>query len=226
MTYSLIFAWLIIIATITFLTLSATGFQFRMWIPFRFPVCTFLVNTLSSIVAALLLASFFFLIRERIDPLPDVGGLWYCESLTRKTTERAYYNRKFRYEVIILQKLDIIQGTFEKILDHSYNETVHLIGKDRVRGEIEGYLHDKFLLFGRDRLFLHVIEGNNGEKSTHFYGMCIESGRAMVGEFESMVAGQSGKIECQRENFGYWEKTLTSKNTCPDIFLNRGRVRQ
>ena len=210
-------AWLLVIGAIIFFIIAATGLKWHVEISPNALTSTFIVNALSSIVAGVVLASLFFILRERIDPLSYIAGEWHCERATETTTQAAYNYRKIRYKVVLLQREDTIQGTIETVLDHSYDRTVFLSGRDRIRGEIEGYLDDNFWLFGKDRLFLHGTENNNGQKATHFYEMCIEPRGVMAGRFRSTMAEQSGKMECRRVTFGSWKEPFNSKHRCFDM---------
>lgn len=176
----------------------------------------FIFDTLGSITAGLLIALILFLVGEKIYPLPSIGAHWNCERVTKRTNNTIYENMILRYEVILLQKGNLIEGTVEKIYKHSHTERKHLIGEERTRGRASGYVEPNY--FSKSQLFLHIVEDEFGRESTHFYDMAIESNERMVGKFTSTLANQFGDMACKKNDFGSSPKTLASKSTSSAFF--------
>ena len=157
------------------------------------------VNLFATVFGGLILVSLFFVAREKIFPFPNISGQWYIEMLTVKTAYRPYNKMKLRYVAMLWKGGNHIQGTVEKIYEDSTTGTRQFTGKDRTRGELQGYVQKNYL--AKDRAYLHVVEEGHGRESTHFYEIIVQSDKKMVGTFTSMVADQCGEVIWQREEF-------------------------
>ncbi|WP_043795551.1 hypothetical protein [Allochromatium vinosum] len=160
---------------------------------------TFLSDILATIVGGLVLAFLFFWFREKLSPLPKITGRWYFEMRTVNTVYNPYRNMVLRYVAMLWREGNRIEGTVEKIYENSSTGERDYVGKNRTRGEIEGYIEKNY--FGKDKLFLHVIEEGHGRESTNFYELVADSNNVMSGTFSSMVADQDGQVKWQRSRF-------------------------
>lgn len=160
---------------------------------------SFWVNILSTLISGVVLAVLFFWFREKIVPLPKITGRWYLEMHTVSTTYNPFQNMILRYVVMLWREGNRVEGTVEKFYENSSNGEREFVGTDRTRGKVEGYIEKNY--FGKDKLFLHVIENGHGRESTHFYELVADSMTEMNGNFSSMVANQSGTVKWQRAEF-------------------------
>lgn len=160
---------------------------------------TFWSDVAATILGGSILTLLFFWFKEKIFPLPEVTGRWYFEMHTVNVTYKPYENMILRYVAMLWREGNIIKGTVEKIHENSSTGEREFIGKNRTRGEVEGYIEKNY--FTKDRLFLHVIEDGHGRESTHFYELIIQSDEVMSGTFNSMVADQDGTVSWQRNKF-------------------------
>lgn len=155
----------------------------------------FWANLLGGIVLAFLV----FFVRHRILALPKITGQWYFELHTLNTVHEQYNNMILRYVAMLWQEGNRVEGTVEKIYEISSTGERAYIGTNRTRGKIKGYIDKKY--FGKDLLYLHMVEEGHGRESTSFYELSVDSDSIMTGTFDSMVAHQNGNIRWQREEF-------------------------
>lgn len=160
---------------------------------------TFLSDLLATMIGGVLLAVLFFWSREKVFPLPNLTGRWYFEMRTRQSDYHPYDNMILRYVAILWREGARIEGTVEKYYEISSTGEREYVGQNRTRGRIEGYIEKNY--FGKDRVYLHMIEEGHGRQSTNFYEMVVESPLNMAGEFTSMVANQKGDARWQRNAF-------------------------
>lgn len=160
---------------------------------------TFWSDLIGTISGGIVLAALFFLFRERVFPLPNVSGRWYFEMRTLNTSYRPYENMVLRYMAMIWREGTRIEGTVEKIFENSSTGERDFVGTNRTRGKVDGYIEKNY--FGKDRVFLHVVEDGHGRESTHFYELIADANEAMTGSFSSMVANQAGSVKWQRKEF-------------------------
>lgn len=160
---------------------------------------TFFADILATLIGGIVLAVLFFLVREKIVPLPKITGRWYFEVHTVKTSYKPYERMILRYVAILWREGSRIEGSVEKIYEKSTIGEREFVGKNRTRGKVEGYVEKNY--FGKDKLFLHIVENGHGRESSHFYELITMSQSEMSGTFSSMVANQSGTTKWQRSRF-------------------------
>lgn len=160
---------------------------------------TFFADILATLIGGIVLAVLFFLVREKIVPLPKITGRWYFEVHTVKTSYKPYERMILRYVAILWREGSRIEGSVEKIYEKSTIGEREFVGKNRTRGRVEGYVEKNY--FGEDKLFLHIVENGHGRESSHFYELITMSQSEMSGTFSSMVANQSGTTKWQRSRF-------------------------
>lgn len=156
-------------------------------------------DILATLIGGVILAFLFFWFREKVFPLPRITGRWYFEMHTVSTSYKPYENMVLRYVAILWREGSRVEGTVEKLYENSSTGEREYIGPHRTRGKVDGYVEKKY--FGKDRLYLHVIEDGHGRESTHFYEVVADSDTVMDGTFSSMVANQSGRVRWQRSQF-------------------------
>ncbi len=159
----------------------------------------FIANFLGTLLGGIVLALLFFWAREKLFPLPNITGQWYFEMRTTTTSYRPYENMILRYVAMLWREDSRIEGTVEKVYEDSSTGQRSYIGKNRTRGRVQGYVQKNY--FGRDRVFLHIVEEGHGRESTNFCDLYVQPDGEMAGEFSSMVADQSGDVTWRRESF-------------------------
>ena len=92
-----------------------------------------------------------------------------------------------------------IKGTSEKVSENSSKGEIEYIGKDRTRGQVEGFIEKRY--FSKDKVSLHIIEDGHSRESSHFQKLVIETNDRMIGEFASTAADSEGEVTWQREEF-------------------------
>lgn len=157
---------------------------------------TIAVNLVSAVLGGLVLALLFFLMKEKVFPLPKIVGRWYFEIHTENTEYSRYQDMILRYVAMLWCEGHVVHGTVEKIHEDSSTGERDYVGSDRTRGEIRGYIEKNYL--GRDRIFLHIVEDGT-RKSTLFHELTLRSRRSMDGRFASTIADQYGSVSWQRD---------------------------
>ena len=160
-------------------------------------VKTVALNLISAVIGGLVLALLFFLMKEKICPLPEIVGRWYFDLHTENTAYRAYQGMRLRYVAMLWREGHVVHGTVEKIHEKSSTLEKDYVGPDRTRGEVRGYIEKNYL--GRDRLFLHIVETGTTRKSSFFHELTLTSRRCMNGRFASTIADQDGSVSWQRD---------------------------
>ena len=160
---------------------------------------TFWSDTLATILGGIILTILFFLLKEKIFSFPKITGRWYFKMHIKNTAYKPYENMVLEYVAMLWREGNIIKGTVEKIYEKSSKGEQEFVGKNRTRGNIEGYIEKNYIT--KDRLFLHIIEDGYERKSTHFYELAFQSNKNMLGKFYSTVADQDGTALWQRNKF-------------------------
>ncbi len=160
---------------------------------------TFWSDILATIVGGVALAILFFIAKEKLFPLPKLTGRWYLQQTTQNTAYNPYTGMVLRYVVMLWCEGNKIEGTAEKIYEKSSTGERSFVEKSRTRAIVSGYVEKKY--FGKDKIYLHVIEEGHGRESTHFYKLTVDSNDTMIGTFDSMVADQDGAVICQNTPF-------------------------
>ncbi len=160
---------------------------------------TFVSDVVATLLGGVVLALLFFWAREKLFPLPQITGRWYFELRTINTSYAPYTNMILRYIAMLWREGSHVEGTVEKIYENSSTGERSYVGVNRTRGIIKGYIEKNY--FGKDRLFLHVIEEGHGRESTNFYELSADFDQTMTGLFSSTVADQKGDTRWQRNKF-------------------------
>ncbi len=160
---------------------------------------SFFSDLLSTLVGGMLLALFFFFVKEKLCPLPAITGQWYYEMQTDISSYNPYTGMVLRYVAMMWREGHTIRGTVEKIYENSSTGERIYVGKNRTRGIVEGYIEKKYL--GNDVVYLHVVEEGHVRESTVFFSLICTPDHTMIGRFEAMVSNQSGTARWQRELF-------------------------
>jgi hypothetical protein len=153
----------------------------------------------ATLIGGIALAFLFFFAKEKWFALPHITGRWYFEQETKSTAYKPYLGMTLRYVAMLWRQGNNVEGTAEKIYENSSTGERSFISADRTRASICGHIEKNY--FGKDKLYLHVVEDGHGRESTHFYELTCNVGGIMTGTFTSMVAEQEGIIKWQRALF-------------------------
>jgi len=109
----------------------------------------------ATVIGGLILAVFFFVLREYIFKIQDINGLWIFETCTNETTYNPYKNLKLTYLVLLWQEGNLIRGTGEKVQENVNGEIRTYTGKYRSAIDLSGYLTKNYLR--KDTVVIHYI---------------------------------------------------------------------
>lgn len=160
---------------------------------------SFWADFLATVTGGVVLAVLFFLVKERLFPLPKLTGRWYLEQTTQTTAYRPYAGMILRYVVMLWHEGGRIEGTAEKIYENSSTGKRTFSGENRTRATVTGYVEKKY--FEKDKIYLHMIEDGHGRESTTFYEITADGADTFHGKFSSMVADQNGTVKWQCKPF-------------------------
>ena len=168
-------------------------------------VCSFLQSIAETFVGGTLLATVFFLVREKCFPLPEIEGRWFIETETIESKFNPYKGMILIHEAMLWREGNAIKGTAEKIHENSERKQGDYIGANRTRSLVGGFVEKRY--FGPNRVCLHLTEaGKERESSTIFNLTCKTNWRArktgfsMSGTFIATAGSSSGKAHVRREN--------------------------
>ncbi|MDE0393504.1 MAG: hypothetical protein OYK82_01875 [Gammaproteobacteria bacterium] len=156
------------------------------------------LEIISTVVGGLVLAFLFFVMKEKICPLPNIVGRWYFEMHTENTSFQPFQDMRLTYVAMISREGNMVDGSIEKIHEKSSTGEKDYVGSERTRGEVRGYIEKNYL--GKDRVFLHIREFGKNRESTCFHTLTVSSKDCMVGTFMSTVAEQDGTVSWQRDS--------------------------
>ncbi len=156
-------------------------------------------DVIAALISGILLTFLFFFIKEKLFPIPNITGKWTLEIKIKKTNYKPYKDMILKYSIIIYNIEKNIKGSAEKIYEKSTKEEKEYIGKKRTRAKIEGYIEKKY--FGKDKIYLHIIEKGEERESTTFYELIYNSHIKLSGTFTSTIADQSGTAICKKETY-------------------------
>jgi hypothetical protein len=147
-------------------------------------------DILATLLGGMLLTLLFFLVREKLSPLPRLSGVWDVTTTTKTATLPQYAHMVITYRVILLQSGRDMTGTAEKVgenvggVGHTYK------GELRVRSVLSGGI-EKFY-FSRSRVQIHMVESGRKRESTTFFQLSIDKKNQMSGVWDSTAADSSG----------------------------------
>lgn len=172
-------------------------------------------SILEAVIAAIIIALLFFLIREKYFGYPDLSGKWYLESVTEESSYNPYINMILHHQVFLRVAGNIVEGMAEKTYeDSSYGKrtthsshVIEYIGKHRAVAEITGCIIKNY--FSPDVLILHAVEVGERRKSTIYSRFKIRKKYCIFGEyiienkgiFYSMVSNQKGYVRLSKQPF-------------------------
>jgi hypothetical protein len=160
---------------------------------------SFLSDTVATVLGGAILTFLFFLVKEKLYPLPKVAGRWYFETRTRETAYTPFAGMVLTYVAMIWQEGAVIHGTVEKIHEKSSTGDRGYVGKNRTRSTVEGYIEKLYL--SKDRIRIHMVEEGYERESTVMFDLVSDKASEMSGFFQSMAADQTGSVKWQRNSF-------------------------
>ena len=160
---------------------------------------TFLLSIASTVFSGIVLAFIFFFFREKVFSLPNISGIWNIRSETNTTEYNPYQNLELRFVAMLCCGGSRISGTIEKVYEKSSTGKISYTGKNRTRGEIDGFVEKRY--FSKDRVKLHIIEHGQKRDSTMYHELIVERNGQMKGSFSSTAADSKGDVTWQRDAF-------------------------
>ena len=143
-----------------------------------------------TVVSGVALTTLFFLVREKLFPLPEIEGHWFITSTTNETAYSPYKGMILIYELMLFREGNSIKGTAEKCYEHSMNQQKEFVGKQRTRSQVNGFIDKRY--FAKDLVHFHVVEQGHNRESSTIYKFKFEKKDEMVGVFTSTVAKSKG----------------------------------
>jgi RNA-binding protein YhbY len=156
-------------------------------------------SLVSDLIVGVLLVFIFFLYREFISPLVNISGKWYVRTTTKETVRNPFKNMVLEYVVIVLQNGQNLEGSTEKVYEHSIEGEIKYIGKNRVQGIFKGYIEKNYLK--KNIIKIQVTEKGQERESTIYYELNKNCGSALTGVFDSTAGDSKGTTIWQRRPF-------------------------
>ena len=159
---------------------------------------TLMQDIASSLVSGLLLAAIFFLLKEKIFPMPDIDGTWTFIHETTHTSYHAYEGMKLTYIAQLWREGSKIAGTAEKYHEDSSKQKTLATGTNKSSCELEGYIQKN--IFSKDNIVIHISELGARTSSTICKLQIERKTFEMLGRFSSTVANQEGTSRWVKRN--------------------------
>lgn len=160
---------------------------------------SFFSGLASTILGGIILALFFFLVREKCFGPIDIVGRWYFEIKTEKTAYNPYKDMVLRYVCVIWKEGNHLNGSVEKIYENStINNNKEYVGENRSRGTLTGVYEKNY--FSKDRVYIHINEKGEKRESTIYLSLDMNKNLAS-GNFFTFIADQEGTCIWKREPF-------------------------
>lgn len=160
---------------------------------------SFLSDLLATLVGSILLATLFFLLREKVFGYKELDGSWVYEQKTITSAFNPYMGMTVTFLVLLARDGNRIYGSAEKISDKtSYGKKREYVGKDRSRAEIQGHIEKRY--FSRDRISIHIVENSVSRTSSTFHILECINDKNMEGRFSSTISNQTGEVVWTRRS--------------------------
>lgn len=146
----------------------------------------------ATICGGIVLAAFFFLLKEQVFSLPSISGVWECKQITAKSASKAYVGMTVVYHIVLLQEKEKILGDGEKDHEDGPNGVRSYSGKDRIHIDIKGRV-EKFITKS-DRIRIRWTEHGERRISSTIHDLRLSGSKKqgnLYGKFYS-TAGKSG----------------------------------
>lgn len=159
--------------------------------------CSFLQSIAETLVGGALLATVFFLVREKCFPLPEIEGRWFIETETIESKFNPYKGMILIHEAMLWREGNAIKGTAEKIHENSGGKQSDYDGARRTRSLVGGFVEKRY--FGADRVCLHLTETGKERESSTIFKLTCKTGFSMSGTFIATAGSSSGRAHIRRE---------------------------
>ncbi|KOQ98264.1 MULTISPECIES: hypothetical protein [Haemophilus] len=166
----------------------------------------------ANLLAGLMIAFLFFIFKEKVFRIPNIGGIFYLRQRTENTVYNPYKEMELQYMLSLRLEGNKVYGSAEKIYENSSvgkgkEHIIHYEGKNRSICKIEGIIQKRYLSF-YDILEFQSFEENEKRKSTTYYYVKLRKkyyfcGNVLFydGSFSSTIAKQTGIFEISRNEF-------------------------
>ena len=157
---------------------------------------SFLSGILTTFIGGVWLTLFFFFVREKLLPLPNIDGSWtFCQKTT-KTDYNPYNDMALTFVALLWREGNSIKGTAEKVYEKSSEKDGPFIGSQRSTLHLQGYLQKN--IFSPDYMTIHMAESGPSRASSTVQILKVENNNKMSGRFASTIAYSEGSV--------FWEK--------------------
>lgn len=166
----------------------------------------------ANLLAGLMIALLFFIFKEKVFRIPDIGGVCYLKQITRSTVYNPYKDMELQYMLSLRLEGNKVYGSAEKIYEDSSvgkgeEHVLHYEGKNRSICKIEGIIQKRYLSY-YDILIFQSFEENQNRKSTTYYSIRLRKKYYLLGDvlfcngyFNSTISKQTGTFEMSRDEF-------------------------
>ena len=157
-----------------------------------------------SLVATLIAAAIFFIIREYSNQASDYSGVFYAKSTVVSTSYNPYRGMQTFHTLVLFSDGYVISGTSEKTGDISLKKgPCEYVGSQRVRGVVTGRVERNYI---RSSVFhMHIVEQGFEREITTYISIkmpkCSFSAKLLKGEFYTTASNAKGSVLCGREEF-------------------------
>ena len=160
-----------------------------------------IAGTISAILGGAILAGIFFYLREKVFGPKNISGYWHFKNKTMRTAFNPFRDMELTFSAILFREGSKILGASEKIHENSVEQNRELVGKERVRGIVEGSYESR--IFSSDLLHLHIREKGEIRESSTYITLKVNGDSVLFGNFQSFVADQDGSSKWQRKPFQF-----------------------
>ena len=151
---------------------------------------------LANLIGGVVLTGFFFLLKERLFPLPELTGVWECEQHTVWSAYGPYKGMKVTYQVVLLQGKNSVIGDGEKDREDGANGILNYTGSGRTHIVVKGTVEKLFTK--PDRIRIQWTENGQRISSTIHHLQVTKNSKRLSGEFFSTAGRCSGNATWTR----------------------------
>ena len=173
---------------------STTMHDMDGWIMSKKFITDIVKSIISSVLTALILSLFALAIIDNIFSPPRLSGLWQFEITYQNTSYSPFQDLRVTYQAVLVQNELRIGGSGDKFsekLPDSVTPEEYEQGA-RIPITITGYIERK--IFGKDTIFLSIMEEGANRDSSAFHELKQEDGEPLIGTFYTTIANSSGPV--------------------------------
>lgn len=156
-------------------------------------------NLAGTVTGGILLSGIFFLLKEWLFGIPQLVGIWECQSTCEKTAYKPYQGMKLWYRVTLVQSGTDITGYGEKDREDSSTGARRYEGTNRIPVDITGRIEKN--IFRPDRISLIWVENSKSRRSSTVFNLSISGSKnsgGMWGKYSSTISESQGHSSWKR----------------------------